>query len=131
MRSIPHLIDDLAVFQGEDYEQTRLVLDGDWRTWTFFGSIGTDITDKGGTFIGLLSFGTPEWDELTNTTKILVKISSAVTSILESTVYQGTASGKTLKFPNALKYEIEISLNGVVKKGGWGWVQVIGSVPNA
>lgn len=131
MRSIPHLIDNLAVFQGEDYEQTCLVLDGDWTLWTAFGSIGTDTVDKGGTFLGLLSFGTPEWDQITNTTKIPVKIDSNTTSILPETIYQGTASGKTLKVPNAYKYEIEISLNGVTKKGGWAWVQVIGSVPNA
>lgn len=81
--------------------------------------------------MGFLSFGTPDWDELTNVTTIPVKIASDVTSVLTETIYQGTASGKRLKFPNAYKYEIEISLNGVIKKGGWGWVQVIGSVPNA
>jgi hypothetical protein len=49
-RRPPDLIDDLAVVQGEDYEQTRLVLDGDWEAWTFFGSIGTDTADEDGTF---------------------------------------------------------------------------------
>jgi hypothetical protein len=131
MRRLPDLINDLAVFQGEDYEQTQLVMEGDWRTWTPFGSIGTDTVDKGGTFIGLLSFGTPEWDQPTNITTIPVKIAFAVTSILEETIYQGSASNKPLKVGNALKYEIELSKDGVTKKGGWAWIQVVGSVPNA
>ena len=128
-RRLPDLIGDYAIIQGESWnaeKHTGLAFPyGDWRSWTPSGQIRSALKDDAGELLATFSWGEPLWDEDRNITVFYPQLSALTTASLPVTKYQGN---NTLSIKTALVYDIEIALNGVIKKGSFGYVQVIGEV---
>lgn len=129
MRRLPDLIGDRAIIQGEDWnleKHTGIAFPGgDWTLWTPFGQIRTNIKGLPNELLATFDWLDPLWDEDNDRTIFYPILSSATTSTMLPTKYQGSGS---LSSKNAYPYDIEIGLNGIIKKGSYAFVQVIGEV---
>lgn len=128
-RKLIDLIGDRAIIQGEswNYEKHTGISfpHGDWRLWTPFGQIRTATKDLTNTLLATFDWGESEYDSELNLTTFYPQLSASDSALLPVTKYQGLGL-PSLK--NAFVYDIEISLENVVKKGMYGFVQVVGEV---
>lgn len=129
MRRLPDLIGDRAIIQGEDWnleKHTGIAFpNGNWTLWTPSGQVRTDIKGVSNQLLATFDWLDPLWDEDNDRTIFYPILSSATTSTMLPTKYQGSGS---LSSKNAYPYDIEIGLNGIIKKGSYAFVQVIGEV---
>jgi hypothetical protein len=126
---LPDLIGDRAIVQGGswNYEKHTGIAfpGGDWTDWTPEGQIRTNLKGVTNTLLATFTWGDPFWDETNDRSIFYPQLSATVTAGLSPTKYQ-EAGDPSVR--NAYVYDIEISLDGVIKKGGFGYIQVIGEV---
>ena len=127
--ALPNLVGDRAIIQGGSYnyeKHTGIVFPGgDWRLWVPRGQIRTNLKELPNELLADWDWGEPEWDEVNNKTIFYPQLTWEISANLPSTKYQGTG---LLSVKSAHVYDMEIALDGVVKKGAFAYIQVIGEV---
>lgn len=127
--SLPNLIGDRAIIQGGSYNYERhtgiAFPGGDWRLWVPRGQIRTNLKGLPNELLADLDWGEPEWDAAKNRTIFYPQLTWEVTATIPVTKYQGAG---ILSPKTAHLYDMEISLDLIVKKGAFAYIQVIGEV---